>query len=146
MKKILTLLIFVAAFKNVNAQNPPPPPPPNESDTTVVTAVQVPASFPGGYEAWNKYLEKNLRVEQTQQYVKIPKGQKAGMATVVVTFIVDKEGNISDVKAENKPHRKLAEEAIRVVKEGPKWVPAQLNGSKVKYRHRQSITWQVSEE
>lgn len=147
MKKLIALLALALSFNNLLAQEPPPPPPPNkETDTTVFSTVQVPAEFPGGLAGWTKYLEQNLNAELGVKYVKIKKGQSVGKATVIVTFIVDKEGNISDVRAENKQHPKLVAEAIRVIKEGPKWIPATQNGRKVKYRHRQAITWQVSEE
>jgi protein TonB len=143
MKKITILIIGILALNTLNAQEEDTVSR-KESDSIEVNSVRIPASFPGGVEGWNKYLQKNLRVEETEQYVKIPKGQKIGRDVVVVTFLVNKDGSISDVKVENKPHPKLAKEAIRVVAEGPNWIPAELNGQKVKFRHKQSITWEVA--
>ena len=115
----------------------------NEKDTTAeFTSVQVEAEFPGGAKAWKKYLEKNLNVDLAQ-LIPLPKGEKTARQTVIVSFLVDSLGNISDVKAENASEvlPALAREAVRVIKNGPKWKAAQLNGKEVIYRQGQSITW-----
>lgn len=108
----------------------------NEDYDKVFTKVENPAEFPGGQDAWRRYLERSL------QY---PEGaQEAGIQGVVrVQFIVDKEGNISEVQALNDPGEGLAEEAVRIIKKGPKWKPAEQNGRKVIYRHIQSITFKL---
>jgi len=119
------------------------------NDTTeVFTVVEEPASFPGGLPAWSKYLSTNLNVDLGAQYVKIPKGQKEVQQIVQVQFIIDTLGNISNVRAVNTKgiHPKLIKESIRVIKEGPNWSPAKLNGKKVMYRHLQSISWVITNE
>lgn len=105
------------------------------------TVVQIPAEFPGGQDAWRKFLEKNLRSD-----IPVDNGAPAGKYTVVVSFIVDKTGNISDVKAENDPGYGTAAEAVRVIQRGPKWKPAVQNGRNVIYRHRQPIIFMVQED
>jgi hypothetical protein len=102
-------------------------------------SVQFPAEFPGGQKGWINYLERSMNTD-----LPINKGAPAGKYTVVVNFIVDKEGNLSDIKAENNPGYGTAEEAVRVIKNGPKWVPASQNGVNVIYRHRQAIVFLVS--
>lgn len=102
--------------------------------------VQIQAKFPGGLEAWKKYLERNLR-----QDVPTENGAPPGNYTVVVSFLVDKEGNISEVRADNDPGYGVAAEAVRVIQRGPKWQPAVQNGRNVIYRQKQSITFQVNE-
>jgi protein TonB len=59
----------------------------------------------------------------------------------VVSFIVDKSGVISDVKAENDPGYGTVAEAIKVIRKGPNWMPAEQNGNKVIYRQKQNITF-----
>jgi protein TonB len=112
-----------------------------EDYNKIFTTVQIPAEYPGGIAAWNKYLSRNLQAE-----VPVNNGAPAGKYTVVLVFIVDKNGNISDITAENDPGYGTKEEAIRVLKKGGGWKPAVQNGRNVTYRHRQSITFQVSEE
>jgi protein TonB len=107
----------------------------------VFTVVQIPAEFPGGLPAWTKYLERNLNRD-----LPVNNGAPPGKYTVVVSFIVDKNGGISEVQAENDPGYGTKEEAVRVIKKGPSWKAAVQNGRNVIYRHKQSITFQVSEE
>ncbi len=64
---------------------------------------------------------------------------------MVVSFIVDKEGNVSDVKAENDPGYGTKDEAVKLIVKGPKWLPAIQNGKKVIYRHKQPIIFVVAE-
>lgn len=107
----------------------------------VFTVVQIPAEFPGGTDAWRKYLERSLNRDAPTD-----NGAPPGKYTVMVSFIVAKDGAISDVKAENDPGYGTSEEAVRVIKKGPAWKPAVQNGRNVIYRHKQSVTFVVSEE
>ncbi len=107
----------------------------------VFTVVQIAAEFPGGVGAWAKYLERNLNRD-----LPVENGAPAGKYTVVVSFIVAKDGRISEVVAENDPGYGTKAEAVRVIQKGPNWKPAVQNGRNVIYRHKQSITFQVSEE
>lgn len=102
----------------------------------VFTKVENPAEFPGGPDAWRRYLERTLSYPETAQ-------ENGTQGVVRVQFIVDKEGNISEVQALNNPGDGLAEEAARIIKRGPKWKPAEQNGRKVIYRHIQSITFRL---
>ena len=104
-------------------------------------SVQIPAEFPGGIQGWTRYLERNLNSD-----IPVENGAPTNVYTVIVTFIVDKEGKVSDVKAENDPGYGTKEEAIRVIKKGPSWIPANQNGKAVVYRHKQAITFRVTEQ
>ena len=106
----------------------------------VFTQVQVvPAEFPGGQFAWQKYLERNLNRD-----IIVEKGGPPGKYTVWVSFTVDKEGNISDVKAENDPGYGSKSEAVRLIEKGPKWKPAVQNRKNVNSVRKQTVTWVVS--
>jgi protein TonB len=107
----------------------------------VFTVVQIPAEFPGGTSAWTRYLERNLNRD-----IPVENGAPPGRYTVVVAFTVSKTGSISDVAAENDPGYGTKAEAIRVITKGPSWKPAVQNGRNVIYRHKQAITFVVSEE
>jgi periplasmic protein TonB len=102
--------------------------------------VQIQAKFPGGPDAWSKYLQRNLKSDTPTE-----NGAPTGSYTVVVSFLVDKDGNISEVKAENDPGYGTAAEATRVIGRGPKWIPAVQNGRNVIYRQKQAITFRVEE-
>jgi periplasmic protein TonB len=100
------------------------------------TKVEIPAEFPGGQLEWKRYLQKNL------QYP-VDAIERGNESIVRVQFVVDTDGNISEVEALNDPGDGLAEEAVRIIKKGPKWKPAEQNGRKVKYRHIQAITFRL---
>jgi protein TonB len=112
-----------------------------EDYNQVFKSVQIEAEFPGGKAAWSKFLERNLNSALPSE-----SGAPAGKYSVIVSFLVDKSGNISDVVAENDPGYKTKEEAIRVLKKGPSWKPAIQNGRQVAYRMRQTITFVVADE
>lgn len=109
---------------------------PLNSDNVIV---QKPAEFPGGQKGWVNYLERTLNRD-----LLVNTNAPVGKYSVVVSFIVDKEGNVANVKAENNPGYGTMEEAIRVIQNGPKWIPATQNGVNVIYRHRQAIVFGVS--
>ena len=112
----------------------------NEDYNKAFTIVQIPAEFPGGLPAWSKYLERNLNRD-------LPKGKGAapGKYTVNVSFKVDKNGGIYDVKAENDPGYGTKEEAERVIKAGPSWKPAVQNGRNVDCFQTVAITFMITE-
>ncbi len=101
--------------------------------------VQIQARFPDGLAGWTKFLEKNLNRD-----LPVNNGAPAGIYTVVVSFVVNKEGIISEVQAENDPGYGTGAEAVRAIKKGPNWIPAEQNGTKVIYRQRQAISFRVS--
>lgn len=103
--------------------------------------VQIQARFPDGLAGWTKFLEKNLNRD-----LPVNNGAPAGIYTVVVSFVVNKEGIISEVQAESDPGYGTGAEAIRAIKKGPNWIPAEQNGTKVIYRQRQAISFRVSED
>ncbi len=106
----------------------------------IFKTVQIEASFIGGAVAWKKYLEKNLNRDLPSE-----NGASAGKYRVSVSFIVDKQGNISNVVAENDPGFGTAEEAVRIIKKSPIWNAANQNGRAVAYRAMQVITFVVNE-
>jgi len=105
------------------------------------TSVEVQASFPGGDAKWRQYLERNCNGQ-----VATDNGAPEGVYTTVIQFVVDKEGNISDVQALTNHGYGMEQEAMRVIRKGPKWNPAFQNTMKVKAYRKQPITFQVSGE
>lgn len=112
-----------------------------EDENKVFEKVEVEASFPGGEREWRKYLERNLDANTP-----VDNGAPEGSYTVVVQFIVDKEGNISDVRALTNHGYGMEAEATKIIKKGPKWVAAIQNGRQVKAYRKQPITFVVAAE
>ena len=112
---------------------------PVEDENKIFDKVEIEASFPGGDSKWRQYLERNANGQ-----VATDNGAPEGTYTTVVQFVVDKEGNISDVRALTNHGYGMEQEAMRVIKKGPKWNPAIQNGRQVKAYRKQPITFQVT--
>ncbi len=112
-----------------------------EDDNKIFEKVEIEASFKGGEGAWKKYLERNLNPN-----VPVDNGAPEGTYTVYVQFVVSKDGSISDVKALTNHGYGMEQEAIKVIKKGPAWVPAVQNGRSVNAYRKQPITFQVTSE
>ncbi|MBU3714737.1 MAG: hypothetical protein FGM46_07285 [Ferruginibacter sp.] len=135
---------------NKRVWRPPPPsmvaPAPydtlsnNEDDENkIFTKVDVDASFPGDLVGWQKYLQSALDATIPAKY-----GAPPGSYTVIIRFIVDKDGSVSDVFSETAHGYGMETESIRVIRNSGKWTPAIQNGRNVTAYKRQPITWMVS--
>ncbi len=102
------------------------------------TKVEIESEYPGGTSAWQRYLNKSLRYPQDAIDNEV-------QGTVVVQFIVDKEGMVSNVEAISGPEE-LRDEAARVIKKSGKWTPAVQNGRQVKSYKKQPITFRLEVE
>ena len=114
--------------------------PKDDDENKVFTKVEVDASFIGGTSAWTRFLMNNL-----EQNLPGDNGAAPGSYTVVVRFIVSKDGSVSDVQAETNHGFGMEQEAIRVIRKSGKWTPAIQNGRNVTAYKRQPITWIVQE-
>ena len=94
-------------------------------DSKTFGAAEEMATFPGGQAAYMKFIAENLR---------FPENSVEGVATgrVMVCFVVNEDGALSDIKVVRHLAPDYDEEAIRVVKLMPKWNPGKLNGNVVK--------------
>jgi len=102
------------------------------------TKVEIESEYPGGAAAWQRYLIKTLRYPQEAQDNEI-------QGTVVVQFIVDKAGMVSEVQAISGP-KELQDEAVRVIKKSGQWTPAVQNGRQVKSYKKQPIQFRLETE
>ncbi|MFI5133497.1 MAG: TonB family protein [Chitinophagales bacterium] len=109
----------------------------DDDENKIFEKVEIEALFKGD---WKRYLERNLNGS-----VGADNGAPAGTYTVVVQFVVDKDGNISDVKALTAHGYGMEDEAVKVIKKGPAWEPAIQNGRKVKAYRKQPITFVIEE-
>jgi len=111
-----------------------------DDDDALFRKVEIESSFPGGTQAWARFLNKNLHYPD--------EGMSNGVeGTVMVQFIVDKDGHISDAVAISGPEQGgLREEAIRVIKKSGQWTPAVQNGRYVKSYKRQPVIFRIGTE
>lgn len=109
-----------------------------DDDDHIWNKVEIESTYPAGMEAWRRFLSKNYRVPE--EAISTETG-----GTVIVQFVVDKDGNVSDVQAVDGPEV-LRGEAVRVIKKSGKWTPAIQNGRKVNSYKRQPITIRLDSE
>ncbi|MFT3980899.1 MAG: N-acetylmuramoyl-L-alanine amidase [Ferruginibacter sp.] len=110
-------------------------------DNVLFSKVEQEAQFPGGVEAWKKYLQKTINAATP-----VDEGWSAGVYTVIVKFEVNRDGSVNNISTENYRDSKTALSCINVIKEGPKWIPAKQNGRNVNSIRKQPITFVVEEE
>ena len=97
----------------------------DDDEVEIFTVVEQQASFPGGLQELNKYLAKNIKYPQQAR-------ETGTQGRVFLTFVVEKDGSITDIKILRDIGSGCGEEAIRVVKTMPKWTPAMQRGKKVR--------------
>ena len=114
--------------------------PMDDDENKIFTKVEFDAAFTGGESAWRRYLTNNLDAG-----VPGNEGAPAGTYTVVVRFVVAKDGSVSDVVAETNHGYGMEQESVRAVIKSGKWRPATQNGRQVTAYKRQPITWVVQE-
>jgi periplasmic protein TonB len=112
-------------------------PPVKESDDPLAF-VEVDAKFTGN---WRVFLERNLNAD-----VPIENEAPVGRYSVVIRFVVDKQGVVSDITALTNHGYGMEAEAIRVIKKSVKWEPAFQNGQHVKAYRKQVIVFEVMGE
>lgn len=92
------------------------------------------AIIKGGDKAWIKYLQNNLKVPE--------RAEKLGIGgTTRIFFMVDSDGTTKNIRVYKSVEYSLDEEAIRLIRESPKWEPAQQSGKPVKAYRIQPITY-----
>jgi hypothetical protein len=131
-------LLFIIAIQNSLSQVTSPP---SEKQRETFERVEIAPSFPGGIAMWRKFLEQNLDAG-----VATNNGAPIGMYTVMVRFVVDKEGAVSDIKPLTKLGYGMEQEVVRVIKKSPVWNPGIQNGRAVNSYHTQPVSFSVSDE
>jgi len=102
------------------------------------TDVDILPAFPGGDTELYNFLQTNLVYPKEA----IKKGIEG---IVMVNFVVKKDGIITEVYAQKSPHKLLSEEAIRVVKLMPKWLPGKQDGKPVNVRFLLPIEFKLND-
>jgi protein TonB len=95
--------------------------------------VEVYPQFPGGMEKFYQFLGDNFKIAQEIL-------DKKTNGKVFVTFVIEKDGKLSDIKVIRDIGFGTKEEAIRVMQICPNWIPAELNGKKVRCQYSIPIT------
>jgi len=139
MKKLL-ILILICFAQNIFSQTtkkdnvliideltneiPPQGTIPNEDNNIYnIAGIDIRPEFPGGKIAFDGFIQKNF---------KIPKDKPELKGKTYMTFIVEKDGSLSNIKVLRDVGYETGAEAIRVLKMSPKWVPGKQNNKLVR--------------
>ncbi len=113
-----------------------PEPPKHEEENKVFDVVEQMPSFPGGMPALMKWLSDNMK------YPPIA-AENGVQGRVIVQFVVEKDGSVTDVHVARSVDPSLDKEAVRVVKVMPKWIPGKQNGSAVRVKYTVPVLFKL---
>ena len=122
----------VLKAKEVIAQ----PEPPKEEEQKVFDYAEQMPSFPGGQGALNEYLSKTIRYPVAAE-------ENGIQGRVIVQFVVEKDGSITDVRVVRSVDPSLDKEAVRVAKSMPRWIPGKQNGSAVRVKFTLPVSFRL---
>ena len=108
-----------------------------EPDDKPFDVVEQMPSFPGGMEALMKFISENVKYPKEAE-------EKGLQGRVVVRYIIEKDGSISEVEIAKSVNEYLDAEAIRVVNAMPKWIPGKQKGENVRVKFTIPITFRLS--
>lgn len=127
-----------------NGQNAPEPvrsEPQNKpqpvNSTRVYDVVEQMPSFPGGISGLRTYLNQNTRYPAEAQEICV-------QGRVVVSFVVEKDGHISDVTVLRSVDPSLDKEAVRVIRNMPRWTPGKQGGEPVRVRYNVPVSFRLN--
>ena len=122
----------VLKLKEAVAQPEPKP----EVENKVFDVVEQMPSFPGGTAALMEFLQNNVKYPVVAQ-------ENGVQGRVVVSFVVEKDGSITDVKVVRSVDPSLDKEATRVVKSMPNWIPGKQNGAAVRVKYNVPVSFRL---
>ena len=114
----------------------PEPPKQVVEETKIFTVVEQMPLFPGGDAALMGYLRDNIHYPTVA-------AENGVQGRVVVGFVVERDGSITDVNVLRSVDPSLDREAVRVVKSMPKWTPGKQNGSAVRVKYQVPVTFRL---
>ena len=118
------------------AAPPPPPAPKPEVSNKVFDVVEEMPHFPGGAAALQAFLSSNTKYPVVAQ-------ENGVQGRVIVSFVVERDGSITDVKVVRSVDPSLDREATRVVRSMPRWSPGKQNGSAVRVKYTVPVVFRL---
>jgi protein TonB len=129
---------FVQGKPGETSITPAPPQTPAPEEPAILEHPDENPEFPGGMEAWTRYLQRMLRV---------PEDLEAGdRKTVRVKFVVNADGEVTDAIITLSGGKEFDKEVLRVIGRMPKWKPGKQRGKPVASYFTQPVTFTVPEE
>ncbi|RZL49450.1 MAG: energy transducer TonB [Pedobacter sp.] len=111
---------------------PPPPKAANDGDALDFLAMDNPPKYPGGVNEFYKFLGQNLKYPAVAAAENI-------QGNVFVSFTIEKDGSLTDIKVDRKLGGGTDEEAMRVLKLSKKWIPGTQDGKPMRVKYKMPI-------
>ena len=108
----------------------------NGEEILNTASVEHSPEFPGGMDAWARYIQKNLRYPSMAQ-------EEGVQGKVFLSFVVEKDGTITDVKVIKGIGYGCDDEAMRVIKKSPRWKAGMQNNLPVRVRYNMPISYMM---
>jgi protein TonB len=138
-KYLFTLVTIGLLTINLNAKSQNSNIDEIKKDTLVFVVVEESPEFQGGDQARIEYLIKNINYPK--------KARKAGIqGTVYITFIIEKDGKVSNVRILRGIGGGCDEESLRVVKNMPKWKPGRQRGKNVRVQYNMPLKFTLKDD
>ena len=109
---------------------------PKEEENKVFDVVEQMPSYPGGNGALMQYLSSHIKYPVIAE-------ENGIQGRVICTFVVERDGSITDVRIAKSVDPSLDKEAMRVVSSMPKWIPGKQNGSAVRVKYTLPVTFRL---
>ena len=133
MKKLILLLLMAGCcLMTANAQKTVV----SQTNQKVFDTVEQMPEYPGGMQAMIAFLQTNMKYPEDAAKQKVE-------GRVMVQFIVETDGSISDVHVAKQVFPSLDAEAIRVVQAMPKWTPGKEKGNVVRVKYNLPIVFRM---
>ena len=129
LKVPLMMLVLLFSFMTSTAQT--------KKNNMVYDVVEVMPQYPGGQIAMLKYIMENIKYPKQIM-------EEGIQGRVTVSFIVEKDGRVSNVRLLRSVQPLLDKEAVRVVKSMPKWTPGKQNGKPVRVRFNLPVMFKLN--
>ena len=124
------------ADARVEIQAPIAPPEEEEEEQVIHIRVEKMPEFPGGQEALNRFLVRNIKYPLLAQETGI-------QGRVICQFVVNSDGSIVDIAVVRGVEESLDKEAMRVIKSMPKWTPGRQGGKNVRVKYTLPIRFKL---
>lgn len=103
---------------------------------TIFTVVEQQPEFPGGEVALMKFIKDNLKYPAFA-------AENGIQGRVTLSFVVEKDGSVTDIQEMRSPSEDLTKEAKRVVSKMPKWKPGKQRGKPVRVKYVLPVTFRL---
>lgn len=125
--------IHVTSTKNMSASEK------SDSAAHVFNVADQMPSFPGGNQALGSYLYRNIRYPEMA-------ATQGVQGRVIVSFIVENDGSITNASVKESVDPSLDKEALRLINKMPKWIPGKINGQNVRVCFSLPITFRLNSQ